>query len=316
MFILPSCRPSAAISRRVLSRSSRSDAEEEEAEDAPLPPPLGLDGTEQSGLSDGVAAPAGVPLRDCSWLAIGVISVPTSRIDTDTATAGAAAAIVDGENRSFFCGGLLAGPVTDDDGDEDLDDSSVSALAAAPLALDAIAAAAGFLEKMGLECTTWRPAIHFSASFHLDGTCCRKNGADTAAVAVAVAVPGRAALSSLQNSKLPPPAEAPFSTPLSLPLPLPPQLRLRAALPWLASERDREESDRWSLGYSAGRRRWKRSTWLVAKDGIFTRGVRVSEGAATTHLRRALAARGCCWGGHRRRHRAWTAAATPAATCE
>ena len=104
---------------------------------------------------------------------------------------------------------------------------------------------------MGLECTTWRPAIHFSASFHLDGTCCRKNGADTATV-----VAGTAALSSLQNSKLPP-APAPFSMPLSLPLP--PQLRLRAALPWLASERDREESDRWSLGYSAGRRRSNRS---------------------------------------------------------
>jgi hypothetical protein len=46
----------------------------------------------------------------------------------------------------------------------------------------------------------------------------------------------------LQNSKLP--LEPPFSAPLSQPLPL------RAALPWLASERDRDESDR-SLGYSA-----------------------------------------------------------------
>jgi len=89
---LPSCSPSAAISRRVRSRGSRSDAEEE----ADALPPLGLDGTEQSGLSDGVAAPAGVPLRDCSWLAIGVISVPTSRIDTDTGGAGA------DEKRSFL----------------------------------------------------------------------------------------------------------------------------------------------------------------------------------------------------------------------
>jgi len=88
---LPSCSPRAAISRRVLSRSSRSDAEEADAL-----PPLGLDGTEQSELSDGVAAPAGVPLRDCSWLAIGVISVPTSRIDTDTDGAGA------DEKRSFL----------------------------------------------------------------------------------------------------------------------------------------------------------------------------------------------------------------------
>lgn len=251
MFILPSCSPSAAISRRVLSRSSRSDAEDDA--DA-LPPPLGLDGTEQSGLSDGVAAPAGVPLRDCSWLAIGVISVPTSRIDTDrdTDTDGAAAAAPTDEKRSFLCGGLLAGPLTDD-GDEDLDDSSVSALTAPPFdAADSgatrpppvgpcgdAAAAAGFLEKMGLECTTCRPAIHFSASFHLDGTC-RKNGPDTATAGGGGG--SSTALSSLQNSKLP--LEPPFSAPLSQPLPL------RAALPWLASERDRDESDR-SLGYSA-----------------------------------------------------------------
>jgi hypothetical protein len=68
---------------------------------------LGLDSTEQSGFSDGVAAPAGVPLPDCSsWLTMGVISVPTSCIDTD-ATAGAV--------QSFFGGGSrVANPLTDD----------------------------------------------------------------------------------------------------------------------------------------------------------------------------------------------------------
>ena len=39
--------------------------------------------TVKSGLSDGVAAPVGVPLLDCAWLAAGVISVPTSCIDSD-----------------------------------------------------------------------------------------------------------------------------------------------------------------------------------------------------------------------------------------
>jgi hypothetical protein len=139
-----------------------------------------------------VAAPAGVPLRDCSWLATGVISVPTSRIDTD------------GAARSLFGGGGWVAGLRTDDGDEDLDDSSVIALrprevglslsqdAASPF--DAVAnsgatrplppsagacgggGAAGFLANIGLECTTCRPAIHFSASFHLNGTC-RKNGA-------------------------------------------------------------------------------------------------------------------------------------------
>lgn len=82
MLILPSCSPSAAISRLVLTCSCLSDAD-------------GEAGTEQSGLRDGVLAPAGVPLLDCSWLPIGVISVPpTPHIDTDdddcaAATAGA-----------------------------------------------------------------------------------------------------------------------------------------------------------------------------------------------------------------------------------
>jgi len=118
---------------------------------------------------------------------------------------------------------LLAGPLTEG-GDEDLDDSSVSALAEAlpppawelwlsqqaaappfdaadsgatrPAAAAGVCgdAAAGFLEKMGLECTTCRPAIHFSASFHLDGTC-RKNGPETATAAAGGGC--RAVLSSL-----------------------------------------------------------------------------------------------------------------------
>jgi hypothetical protein len=245
MFILPSCSPSAAISRRVLRRSSwsRCDAENDEDADADdsAPRNLGLDGTEESGLSDGVALPAGVPLRDCSWLAMGVISVPTSRIDT----AGAARSLFGG-------GGRVAGPRTDD-GDEDLVDSSVTARELglsleqdAALPFDAAAdsgatlppsagacGAVCFLANIGFECTTCRPAIHFSASFHLDGTC-RKNGA---------AATGDGPRASLWNSKLPPP---PLSCPLSLPA------QLCAALPWLASERDREESDG-SFGYSADR---------------------------------------------------------------
>ena len=116
---------------------------------------------------------------------------------------------------------MLAGPLTDG-GDEDLDDSSVRALTAAtpparelwlsqqapappfdaadsgatrPPAVGVCGdAAAGFLEKMGLECTTCRPAIHFSASFHLDGTC-RKNGPETATAAAGGGC--RAVLSSL-----------------------------------------------------------------------------------------------------------------------
>lgn len=79
MLILPSCSPSAAISRRVMICSCLSDTD-------------GEAGTKQSGLRDGVAAPAGVPLLDCSWLAIGVISVPTPLIDTDDDDCAAAGA--------------------------------------------------------------------------------------------------------------------------------------------------------------------------------------------------------------------------------
>jgi hypothetical protein len=217
MLILPSCSPSAAISRRVLTCSSLSDAD-------------GDAGTEQSGLRDGVAAPAGVPLLDCSWLAAGVISVPTSLIDTDD---DCAAAPCDAPQSLVRRGSLPTGPVTDDSDDEgdgaDCEcESSVRALVLFASDGDSgatrtpppwpctAATAAAFLEKMGLECTTWRPAIHFSASFHLDGTCLKRNGPSPA-------------LSSIWNSKLPP-------------LPV-----LAAALPRLESERDREESER-SLG--------------------------------------------------------------------
>ncbi|BAT18067.1 Os12g0613650 [Oryza sativa Japonica Group] len=160
MFILPSCSPSAAISRRVLIWSSRSD----DADDADAAP-LGLVGTEQSGLSDGVAAPAGVPLRDCSLLAIGVISVPTSRIDTAAAS---------DDTRSLFCWRCL---LATDGGDDDAEASG------ATRPDTAAAAAAAFLEKIGLECTTCLPASHFSASFHFDGTCLKNVPPTTATAA-------------------------------------------------------------------------------------------------------------------------------------
>lgn len=48
----------------------------------------GVDGLEEVGLRIGVVALTGVPVREGSWLAIGVISVPISLIDTDLAVEG------------------------------------------------------------------------------------------------------------------------------------------------------------------------------------------------------------------------------------
>jgi hypothetical protein len=53
--------------------------------DACLP---GLEGSEDIGLRIGVVALIGVPFLEGSWLAIGVISVPMSLIDTDLAVEG------------------------------------------------------------------------------------------------------------------------------------------------------------------------------------------------------------------------------------
>ena len=51
-------------------------------------PLRGVDGLEEAGLRIGVVARTGVPVLEGSWLAIGVISVPISRIDTDLAVEG------------------------------------------------------------------------------------------------------------------------------------------------------------------------------------------------------------------------------------
>lgn len=48
----------------------------------------GVDGLEEVGLRIGVVALTGVPVLEGSWLAIGVISVPISLIDTDRAVEG------------------------------------------------------------------------------------------------------------------------------------------------------------------------------------------------------------------------------------
>lgn len=49
---------------------------------------FGVDGCEEVGLRIGVVALTGVPVLEGSWLAIGVISVPISLIDTDLAVEG------------------------------------------------------------------------------------------------------------------------------------------------------------------------------------------------------------------------------------
>jgi hypothetical protein len=92
----------------------------------------------------------------------------------------------DGVARSLFGGGgRVAGPRTDN-GDKDLDDSSVTTLRTDDGDKD--------MDDSSV-----------SVSFHLDGTC-RKND---------VAATGDGPLASLWNSKLPP---LPCSCPLSLPL--------------------------------------------------------------------------------------------------
>ena len=48
----------------------------------------GVDGLELVGLRIGVVAPTGAPVLEGSWLAIGVISVPISLMDTDLAVEG------------------------------------------------------------------------------------------------------------------------------------------------------------------------------------------------------------------------------------
>jgi hypothetical protein len=55
---------------------------------------MGVDGREELGLRIGVVAPTGVPVLDGSWLAIGVISVPISLIDTDRAVEGGGTNVV------------------------------------------------------------------------------------------------------------------------------------------------------------------------------------------------------------------------------
>lgn len=55
---------------------------------------MGVEGREELGLSIGVVAPTGVPVLDGSWLAIGVISVPISLIDTDRAVEGGGTNVV------------------------------------------------------------------------------------------------------------------------------------------------------------------------------------------------------------------------------
>jgi hypothetical protein len=101
MFILMSCRLSTMISVHIMSRNPCSLSDVENGDNDSVPSNLGLDCTEQSGLSNDVVALAGVPLHDCSWLAMGVISVPMSCIDTDT-TAGAARSTDDRASSSLL----------------------------------------------------------------------------------------------------------------------------------------------------------------------------------------------------------------------
>ena len=49
---------------------------------------LGVDGLDEFGLRIGIVDRTGVPVLDGSWLAIGVISVPISLMDTDLAVEG------------------------------------------------------------------------------------------------------------------------------------------------------------------------------------------------------------------------------------
>ena len=55
---------------------------------------MGVEGREESGLRIGVVALTGVLVLDGSWLAIGVISVPISLIDTDRAVEGGGTNVV------------------------------------------------------------------------------------------------------------------------------------------------------------------------------------------------------------------------------
>lgn len=64
-------------------RASKLSFKGEEAGAAP-----GVDGREEVGLRVGVVALTGVPVLEGSWLAIGVISVPISLIETDLAVDG------------------------------------------------------------------------------------------------------------------------------------------------------------------------------------------------------------------------------------
>lgn len=50
----------------------------------------GLDGPDEVGPRIGVASLAGVPVLEGSWLAVGVISVPVSLMDTDLTVDGRA----------------------------------------------------------------------------------------------------------------------------------------------------------------------------------------------------------------------------------
>lgn len=54
----------------------------------------GVEGREELGLRIGVVALTGVPVLEGSWLAIGVISVPISLIDTDRAVEGGGTNVV------------------------------------------------------------------------------------------------------------------------------------------------------------------------------------------------------------------------------
>ena len=103
MLILPSCVPRTIISRLVFICSSFSDnsfmlrfrlslcrSVKVDAGEALG----GVEGREELGLRIGVVALTGVPVLDGSWLAIGVISVPISLIDTDRAVEGGGTNVV------------------------------------------------------------------------------------------------------------------------------------------------------------------------------------------------------------------------------
>lgn len=96
MFVLPNWAPRTIISLLVFIWSSFSDKSllrskwslREFSRDVEGTALVGVDGLDEFGLRIGVVDRTGVPFLEGSWLAIGVISVPISLMDTDLAVEG------------------------------------------------------------------------------------------------------------------------------------------------------------------------------------------------------------------------------------